>query len=82
MILSLAVCAVAVKLVRRAVCNYGQLSLVRYARQRLAGYERDKEHVKYVKYMRGRIRRRHDPLAELVQSPRRVIPRIDRRNRY
>jgi hypothetical protein len=48
MIPSLAVCAVATEMVRGALRNYGQFSLVHYVRQRSAGHEMDKEHMKCI----------------------------------
>jgi hypothetical protein len=53
MIPSLAVCAVAMEIVRPALRNYEQSSLVRYAGHRFAGHECDKEHTECVKCMRG-----------------------------
>lgn len=44
----LAVCAVVMEMVHCALRNYGQCSLVRYARQRFVGHEMDKEHMKCI----------------------------------
>ena len=48
MIPSLAVCAVAMEMVRCAFCNYRHFSLVHYARQRFVGHNMNKDHVKCI----------------------------------
>jgi hypothetical protein len=48
MIPSLAACAVATEMVRGALRNYGQFSLVHYARQRSVCHEMDKDHMKCI----------------------------------